>query len=207
VQIAARSLQELTLDTATFFRIQVGALGRDFDLCKKNMQAACAEFEAEQNLAIVQVDSQRHYEVMSHLSNSPFNSNIEMITTVSTPRNIMFTGRDKILEALHTKLNRSSASTGANERKRCSCLIHGIGGLGKTEIALEYSYRYRSAYSHIFWLRAESESTLLSSLLEISEKVKADPTGVDIPSKVRKVLDWFNSTSRRHLIHSLVFYS
>jgi hypothetical protein len=163
-------------------------------MCKRNLIAARADFEAEQQLATVQISSKRHKEVIAHLTSNSSNGNHEPVTTVSTPRNIMFTGRERVLEDLHAKLRQSFAPTEVSQRKRCSCLIHGVGGMGKTETALEYIYRYRNCYSHIFWLRADSNGSILSSFLEISEKLGLEITSSDNQRKIRWTLDWFNST-------------
>ncbi len=62
-----------------------------------------------------------------------------------------FLGRDEDLESLHMLLQKgdSVAITHA---------ITGQGGIGKTRLAIEYAYRYRDAYSHIFYMRAIYES-------------------------------------------------
>src|SRR5450759_3408266 len=54
-------------------------------------------------------------------------------------RNPFFTGSEKILEVLHTRLG--SDQVGALTR---SSALHGLGGVGKTQIALEYAYRHLS---------------------------------------------------------------
>ena len=38
--------------------------------------------------------------------------------------------------------------------------LFGMGGVGKTQLALKYSHTYRDLYAGVWWLRAETESTL-----------------------------------------------
>lgn len=66
---------------------------------------------------------------------------------VPFPRNLFFTGREKILETLHTQLstNQAVALTQASA-------LSGLGGVGKTQIALEYAYRHALEYSAVFWI-------------------------------------------------------
>jgi tetratricopeptide (TPR) repeat protein len=80
------------------------------------------------------------------------------------PRNPLFTGREQILGALYAQLgtNRSLALTH-------SLALHGLGGVGKTQIALEYAYRYMLEYSAVFWIEAENEEQILASLERIAD--------------------------------------
>ena len=66
-------------------------------------------------------------------------------------RNRTFTGRDEALAQLHAEL-RAGAS-----RRRCCRLeaVHGLGGVGKTEFALEYAHRFGSDYEVVWWIAAE----------------------------------------------------
>src|SRR5581483_3769073 len=83
---------------------------------------------------------------------------------VPLPRNPFFTGREAILEALHTQLGVDQAVALTQ-----SSALHGLGGIGKTQIALEYAYRHALEYSAVFWIRAETEEQIVTSLLHMAD--------------------------------------
>ena len=83
---------------------------------------------------------------------------------VPFPRNPFFTGREEILEALHLHLGTEQGVTLIQ-----SIALHGLGGVGKTQIALEYAYRHALAYRAVFWLTAETTESIISSFLAIAE--------------------------------------
>lgn len=65
--------------------------------------------------------------------------------TKPPPRNEDFVGRGEDLTKLHSILSIPGSI----------CVLSGVGGIGKTGTAIEYTYRYEGAYSHIFWINAE----------------------------------------------------
>lgn len=75
-------------------------------------------------------------------------------------RNKLFTGREQLLTETHSLLQ----STGA-------AAICGLGGIGKTQMAIEYAYRWRGEYKGIFWAKADSRELLLASYVAIAAKL------------------------------------
>jgi tetratricopeptide (TPR) repeat protein/class 3 adenylate cyclase/DNA-binding XRE family transcriptional regulator len=78
-------------------------------------------------------------------------------------RNPFFTGRTSLLERLHEQLNQSQAAALTQ-----SHALTGLGGIGKTQSAVEYTYRYRSEYSAVFWVLAASRETMVADYIAIA---------------------------------------
>lgn len=51
-------------------------------------------------------------------------------------------------------------------------ILHGLGGVGKTQVAQEYAYRRRTKFSSVFWFDGSSEGTLLQSMRRAALAVK-----------------------------------
>jgi tetratricopeptide (TPR) repeat protein len=77
------------------------------------------------------------------------------------PRNPFFTGREDQLEAIHLALT---------SRGRAG--LSGLGGIGKTQTALEYAYRHQSEYDHVFWIRAEQETELITGYVALAKALQ-----------------------------------
>jgi tetratricopeptide (TPR) repeat protein/transcriptional regulator with XRE-family HTH domain len=78
--------------------------------------------------------------------------------TFPSPRNPYFTGREDLLQQVRGTLQ---------ECRRVA--LSGLGGVGKTQVALEYAYRHSDAYDQVFWIRAETESTITGGFVEMAE--------------------------------------
>jgi tetratricopeptide (TPR) repeat protein len=80
------------------------------------------------------------------------------IWNVTIGRNGFFTGREIVLDELHQALQNG------NEPQA----LFGLGGVGKTQTAVEYAYRNGHEYDAVFWVKAETESALVSGFVEIA---------------------------------------
>src|SRR6266567_4062132 len=79
-------------------------------------------------------------------------------------RNPFFTGRERILLGLHTMLRAGKRASLVQPQA-----ISGLGGIGKTQTAIEYAYRFREHYQAILWCRAETRNLLLTDLVALAQ--------------------------------------
>ncbi|KAH7118698.1 hypothetical protein B0J13DRAFT_196969 [Dactylonectria estremocensis] len=60
---------------------------------------------------------------------------------------------------------------------RRTAILHGLGGIGKTQLAIAYFKRHRTDYSTAIWLNARDESALKQSFARIAERIRRhDPS-------------------------------
>ncbi|CAN5551905.1 hypothetical protein BH24GEM3_BH24GEM3_10770 [soil metagenome] len=105
------------------------------------------------------------------------------VWNVPHPRNPNFTGRDELLEQLHTDL--TSGHAGAVPQA-----IAGLGGIGKTQLALEYAYRHTGDYDLVWWIRAEEPTTLpadLAALARALELPQAESPDLSAAAALRRL--------------------
>ena len=54
---------------------------------------------------------------------------------------------------------------------RSAVVLHGLGGIGKTQLAIEYVRRHKEKYTAMFWLNANNEDSLRLSFRGIAQQV------------------------------------
>lgn len=79
-------------------------------------------------------------------------------------RNRNFTGRESLLDTLHDRLRGGVAAVLPEA-------LHGMGGVGKSQIAVEYVYRHSREYRLVWWVPSEQESQIVQSLIELGEQM------------------------------------
>ncbi|MGH7455334.1 MAG: TIR domain-containing protein, partial [bacterium] len=106
-------------------------------------------------------------------------------------RNPNFTGRSQLLADLRQALTAEKAAALTQTQA-----VHGLGGVGKTQLALEYAYRYAADYGLVWWLRSEEPATLaadyagLATALDLPEKEAQEQSAI-----IKAVRQWLDHHS------------
>ncbi|GHE65805.1 FxSxx-COOH system tetratricopeptide repeat protein [Streptomyces capitiformicae] len=96
------------------------------------------------------------------------------------PRNVGFTGRNALLHELRDRLTSTEGSSSPQ-------VLVGLGGVGKTQTALEYTYRYRAAYDVVWWVPAAEPAAIASELARLAPRLGIEH-GQDTALTAQRVL-------------------
>ncbi|MET3423200.1 tetratricopeptide (TPR) repeat protein [Actinoplanes tereljensis] len=107
-------------------------------------------------------------------------------------RNLGFTGRDGMLNRLHDALT-------AGDRVAVQAL-HGMGGVGKTQLALEYGHRFAGEYDLIWWIPAEQPDLIGEYFAALARKLQLVPAGTVTPAAVEALRDHLRRARRWLLV-------
>jgi len=110
-----------------------------------------------------------------------------------------FIGRKTQLQQIEHHLQ--PASTDGSRRK--TFVIYGLGGIGKTQLAIEYVREHQKKHSAVFWIDGSTKTRLQQSFLDIAkripqEQLQADVAAalqnfqVDMQAVMRGVLQWLS---------------
>jgi len=77
-----------------------------------------------------------------------------------------FVGREQELNWIHERLKQNGS--------RRIVVLHGLGGMGKTQLALNYAKRHRGDYSAVFWLNSKDEETLKHGFVKAARRIVRD---------------------------------
>ncbi|MEU1283537.1 FxSxx-COOH system tetratricopeptide repeat protein [Kitasatospora sp. NPDC005856] len=82
------------------------------------------------------------------------------------PPNRRFTGRQRELTALREELSAERSEPGAP-----TVVVHGLGGVGKSTLALQYAQSFRAAYDLVWWIDASSPGGVEEALAGIARRL------------------------------------
>ncbi|MFI6803574.1 FxSxx-COOH system tetratricopeptide repeat protein [Streptomyces luteogriseus] len=97
------------------------------------------------------------------------------------PRNVNFTGRVVALQDLHARLTQGTTAILPEA-------LHGMGGVGKSQIAIEYAYRHSSDYDIVWWIPAEQPAQIRAAFVDLAQRLRL-PTTAEANTAVPAVLE------------------
>jgi hypothetical protein len=125
----------------------------------------------------------------SHLAGMRQQGSITLGWSGIPPRNLNFTGREDLLRQLHGRLTPGTMTAVLPQALR------GLGGVGKSQLAVEYAYRHRMDFDFIWWIPAERPVQIQASLVELGQRLGLG-TPSDVNLAVTMVIDALRGNSR-----------
>ncbi|MGC4897452.1 FxSxx-COOH system tetratricopeptide repeat protein [Micromonospora sp. DT31] len=95
------------------------------------------------------------------------------------PRNPNFTGRESLLVHLHEQMRGGVTAVLPHA-------LHGMGGVGKSQLAIEYVYRHQDEYDVVWWIPSERAAQIGNALVELAQRLHL-PVGLEANAAVPAV--------------------
>jgi hypothetical protein len=120
-----------------------------------------------------------------------------------------FVARDAQMQELE-KLIFNTLVPGSHGRN--VVVVHGLGGIGKTQLVVEFARKHQHSFSAVFWLDGSSEASLKQSFAGMAQRIlRAEPTAdvaalfshatIETDAAVRRCQRWLSvPTNRRWLL-------
>ncbi|MCB9420355.1 MAG: tetratricopeptide repeat protein [Ardenticatenaceae bacterium] len=110
------------------------------------------------------------------------------------PANPNFTGRAALLDAIQATFDNRQSSIAITQA------IAGLGGVGKTQLALAYAHARRSDYDLIWQVRADEPAALDGDLRQLGMVLRLPVQNADAPTARQMVLSRLNGADWRWLL-------
>ena len=98
-----------------------------------------------------------------------------------------FVAREEELAEMHKTLS--------GDGSRRTIVLHGLGGIGKTQLTVAYAKRHKESYSAVFWLNIKDEDSLKQSFAKVAKQILREHplasrlSSVDIKENLDEVID------------------
>ncbi|MGW7542027.1 FxSxx-COOH system tetratricopeptide repeat protein [Streptomyces sp. NPDC054770] len=117
---------------------------------------------------------------------APQRASVPVVWGNVPPNNPNFTGREELLAQVHQQLLTGDTSAVLPHT------LHGMGGVGKSQIAIEYVYRHSSEYDVIWWIPSEQPTMILTALTELAHRL-----GLNVGTEANRAVPAVREALRR----------
>jgi tetratricopeptide (TPR) repeat protein len=101
----------------------------------------------------------------------------------------LFIGRDEFLEGIRASVAKAKKA-GAWPKQ----VVHGLGGMGKTRLVVEYAWRYRDEYTAVLLVNGESAESLDRELASLTGVFHLDvDASAPEPQRTQLALEWLKN--------------
>jgi tetratricopeptide (TPR) repeat protein len=196
---------EVSLSEDWLTKVENLVVGAVREVLRKEIAAFRAEFqeEAAKNEARAAANAAAH--ALTHEQLNQINAKFDALTIPmpgkrllwTAPRpNPFFTGQEEIIAQLERALKAGKVG-GLTQPTG----LKGMGGIGKTEVALAYAFKRALDYKEAHFVVADSLASLESGLARIVQPVGApDPTGDQVAAEKQKALRHLSTLGSRALV-------
>ncbi|TLD07289.1 hypothetical protein PgNI_10309 [Pyricularia grisea] len=179
-----------------------GKLQADFSRTTMRIKRMASSVESEADMARMRKDEGQYREVLDLLGTMQLARDDESkrvrYNNIPFSANAKFSGRDEVLATIHSALDPDVV---ASSHK--SAALFGMGGVGKTQIALEYAYNSVHQFDIVMWIAADNAIAIYQSFRTIADGLGLLGDGDDTnhsASAIWKMKNWFLTTKSSCLV-------
>ncbi|CAM1507781.1 Fc.00g046290.m01.CDS01 [Cosmosporella sp. VM-42] len=174
----------------------------DFSRTIMRIKRMSSTVESEADLARMRKDETNYREVLELLSAMKM-SNTDGPKRISYNNipfgaNTKFSGREDVLDAIGKLLDPETAATSLK-----SIALFGMGGVGKTQIAIQYAYRNLEKFDVLLWVAADNAIAIGQSCRTIADGLGllgSDEEMKDAAAAIYKIKTWLATTKSTYLV-------
>lgn len=177
----------------------------DFSRTLMRIKRMSSHVEGEADVLRMRKDENRYHEVLQLLASIKVDKEKEKdqqpvrYDNIPFSMNPKFSGRQDILETVHNALGPDASSPSAK-----SIALFGTGGVGKTQIAIQYAYQNQDQFDVVLWIAADNAITMSQSFRVIAEGLELLNAGEEPKDTVWAVRNWISTTSKSPLVRSIL---
>lgn len=167
----------------------------DFSRTLRRIKRLSSTVEGEADLARMRIDKEKYHEVlelMKDLKKPNVDEEDHVVQHYLIPHELSprFWGREQALQAIRDSLDPNESVDSLK-----TFALYGMGGVGKTQIALQYANRSRKQYDAILWVSADNTISMGQSFTNIAQNLglfKGNEEMQDTVFAILRVKAWCN---------------